>query len=280
MPTLTQKPKKNAAAGKMKSVSSPDAAQRSVLNLRFEPDIPPNDTDRSFPYSLFIPLHYEPNYAYPLLIWLHPCGENERQLMKIMPQVSLRNYVAAAPQGILLDKPVRQSAGERTVSAMLHRQKPHYGWSDAAAAVDETEQKVFDSITLAKERCNIAERRTFLAGSGSGGTAALRLAMMYPERFAGAASFGGAVPQDIRLSKLWQTSQPLNVLLGIGLELDAAGQSIEILHTAGAALEIAEFPNVNTLTAEMLQSLNRWMMNIVVNGTAENTKPVKLPEYL
>src|ERR1700676_406196 len=51
------------------------------------------------PYALFGPLHYEANYAYPLLVWLHGPGDSEGQLKRIMPQISLRNYVAVAPRG-------------------------------------------------------------------------------------------------------------------------------------------------------------------------------------
>ena len=51
-------------------------------------------------YALFAPLHYESGYAYPLIVWLHGRGNDERQLLRIMPQVSMRNYVAVAPRGL------------------------------------------------------------------------------------------------------------------------------------------------------------------------------------
>ena len=47
----------------------------------------------------FAPLHYEPNYSYPLIVWLHGPHNNELELKQIMPLVSMRNYVAAAPRG-------------------------------------------------------------------------------------------------------------------------------------------------------------------------------------
>ena len=30
--------------------------------------------------ALFAPMHYEPGYAYPLIVWLHGPGGDERQL--------------------------------------------------------------------------------------------------------------------------------------------------------------------------------------------------------
>ena len=53
------------------------------------------------PRAVFAPLHYTPKYDYPLIVWLHGPGGDQRQLLRIMPVVSLRNYIAVAPQGIL-----------------------------------------------------------------------------------------------------------------------------------------------------------------------------------
>lgn len=63
-----------------------------------EPDPAPRVSGRG-PYSLFGPLHYEANYAYPLIVWLHGPGDDEHQLRRIMPAISLRNYVAVARNG-------------------------------------------------------------------------------------------------------------------------------------------------------------------------------------
>ena len=54
----------------------------------------------STPHALFVPMHYEPNYAYPLLVWLHGPGDDERQLQRVMPLISLRNYMAVGPRGV------------------------------------------------------------------------------------------------------------------------------------------------------------------------------------
>ena len=50
-------------------------------------------------HAVFAPLHYEPNYAYPLIVWLHGGGDTEQQLRRVMPFISLRNYVAVAHAG-------------------------------------------------------------------------------------------------------------------------------------------------------------------------------------
>src|SRR3954449_13229207 len=50
-------------------------------------------------YATFAPIHYEKRYAYPLLVWLHGDAGSERELRQVIPQVSMRNYVAVAPRG-------------------------------------------------------------------------------------------------------------------------------------------------------------------------------------
>jgi hypothetical protein len=52
-------------------------------------------------YALFAPLHYEPNYAYPLIVWLHGAGGSEHELAERMPHVSPRNYLGLALRGPL-----------------------------------------------------------------------------------------------------------------------------------------------------------------------------------
>ena len=48
---------------------------------------------------MFGPLHYEAGYAYPLIVWLHGWGDDETQLKRVMPLVSMQNFVAVAPRG-------------------------------------------------------------------------------------------------------------------------------------------------------------------------------------
>ena len=38
------------------------------------------------PHATFAPMHYEPGYAYPLVIWLHGALGDERQVRQVMPQ--------------------------------------------------------------------------------------------------------------------------------------------------------------------------------------------------
>ena len=234
------------------------------LELDFVRASLPAKTRLTHPHILFSPMHYEPKYAYPLLVWLHGTGGDERQLMRIMPVISMRNYVAVAPRGLLIDQPVCPPTFDLSVSAILQRPKEQYDWILSADNLTAIEQRIFDCITVAQERCNIASHRVFIAGFGSGGTAALRLATLYPECFAGAAAFGGEIPPGNRIFPSWQMTQPLSVFLGVDENApDRACRMMELFHTAGLTANVREYPDTNSLTQTMLQDLNRWMMQVV-----------------
>ena len=64
----------------------------------------------SFADALFVPESYEPNYAYPLIIWLTDSATRQYELCRIMPQISTRNYF-----GVSL--PAWESAAEEVLSA-------------------------------------------------------------------------------------------------------------------------------------------------------------------
>ncbi|MCI0491652.1 MAG: dienelactone hydrolase family protein, partial [Planctomycetes bacterium] len=123
-------------------------------------------------------MHYEPGYAYPLVVWLHGTPGNEHQLLKVMPLVSMRNYVAIAPRA----------------TAEESRNRNAYHWRQTQAEFEESETRIFDCIAIAKRRFNIHGERVFLAGYGAGGTMAVRIAWSNPDRFAGVASLGGSLP--------------------------------------------------------------------------------------
>jgi phospholipase/carboxylesterase len=228
-----------------------------------------NTTSQSHPHVLFSPIHYESGYAYPLLVWLHGSGSDERQVMRVMPGISMRNYVAVAPRGLTTSsKPPNPTTNFDVYSILCTHTKESYDWLDTAdEKLAEVEQRVFDCIAVAKERCNIASDRIFLAGFGNGGTMALRLSLRYPEHFAGAASLDGAFPKDEHILRRWEDTRSLSVFLAVGqsgtdISAESVCQVLELLHTAGIAIKFREYSS-NGLTPTMLQDLNRWIMDIV-----------------
>src|SRR3954469_6387465 len=52
-----------------------------------------------WPVRTFLPTGYEPNYPYPLLVFLHGHGGNEEQVLRLAPRLSRRNYIAIGLRG-------------------------------------------------------------------------------------------------------------------------------------------------------------------------------------
>ncbi|MCL2348313.1 MAG: hypothetical protein FWC50_08635 [Planctomycetaceae bacterium] len=252
----------------------------------FELSLATHDTTHETPHTLFAPMHYEPGYAYPLIVWLHGNGTaGERQLMKIMPIISMRNYVAVAPQGICSEEtsPVVLPRCETVRSSVLaqnrsftldnafnknrspEKKQSQYHWPDSETGFNIAQQRVFDGIRIAAEKCNIAKHRIFLAGFGDGGTMAFRVAMQFPKYFAGVASLCGPFPQGkLPLCRL-QTVRSMPCLMSVGRDSNTfsptdAAKQMSLFHTAGMSVTVRQYPCRQELSTQMLEDVNRWIM--------------------
>src|SRR5438105_786778 len=56
-------------------------------------------TPRVWPVRTFLPYGYEPNYPYPLLVFLHGNGGSEEQILRLAPRLSRRNYICIGLRG-------------------------------------------------------------------------------------------------------------------------------------------------------------------------------------
>ncbi|MEX0936780.1 MAG: hypothetical protein WDZ59_02890 [Pirellulales bacterium] len=200
--------------------------------------------------AYFAPLHYESNYAYPLLVWLPGASDDERQLSRIMPHVSMRNFVAVAPR--------------RTRSASSQK----LAVSESLEVLQVAERQVFEAIELAQRRFRVSPQRIFLAGMAEGGSAALRVGLMNPQRFAGAASLGGPFPDGNRPLRLLDEARSLPLLLATGRASQRYDETrvchdLRLLHTAGMSVTLRQYTCGDHLTTQMLADLNRWMMGVI-----------------
>ena len=208
------------------------------------------------PRALFTPLHYEADYAYPLLVWLHGAGMDENQLLRIMPMVSMRNYVAVAPHGLLTTD----------VEA---------AWPQTRDGIYRSEQRVFDAVDAVRERFNVADDRVFLAGMDTGGTMAFRIAMNYPDRFAGVLSICGAFPSDHQPLCRLDKARHLPVFLAVGRDSPKfspvqACKNLKLFHSAGMSVSLRQYPCGHQLTPNMLADVDRWIMEQVApSGSAD-----------
>lgn len=203
------------------------------------------DADLS-PCEIFLPTGFEPNYAYPAVIWLHGSGSSERELTTAMPLISDRNFVGAAPRGT-----VERGRG--------------YAWG-SPADVYQTLDRVLDAVERLEEECQVAPDRIFLAGAFEAGELALRVALAAPERFAGAAALLGRFPRSGAPLGRWLEARELPLFIARCEDSarydDAAfSDDLRLLHAAGMKLQVAHFPEGDDLATPMFSELNAWMMS-------------------
>ena len=215
-------------------------------------------------YSLFAPLHYEPNYAYPLVIWLHGPGDDERQLLRVMPLVSMRNYVSIGPRG------PRPMTG----------QTPGYHFGNDLDS-NAAEQAIFDCLEVATEKFHIAQHRIFLAGFQSGGTMAFRVGLQHPRRFAGVLSLGGPFPLgNSPLAYLEEArSLPLFITQGRGstsYPVEQACDELRLFHSAGMHVTLRQYPCGDELNTQMLHDMNVWLMEQITGVGAASEEDISL----
>jgi phospholipase/carboxylesterase len=200
-------------------------------------------------HCLFSPIHYEPGYAYPLLIWLHGPDSSELELRQVMPLVSVRNYVGVAPRGTS-----RTSKARRL-----------YSWQQTPSDIADACQRVRDCIDVARESFNIHDDRVFVAGYGAGGTMALRVGMENPDLFAGAISLGGQVPRGGNAFHRINEARHLPLMLSASTNQDTYTNEqvmadVRLLHSGGFPLSLMLYPDGTCLTDNMFTDIDIWLM--------------------
>lgn len=257
----------------------PSEIVNSSISAEPEQLIANEQSKDSFPHLVFAPIHYEAGYSYPLIVWLHGSGSDEKQLFRIMPRLSLRNYIAVAPRGLTSNESgVMRPLKEYPSGNSVRRLYSTYDWPDNECAYEKIEDRVFGSIERAVHKYNINEHKIVIAGFDVGGTMALRLAAMYPERFAGAVSLCGAFPEENTPLANWKTLRNFPILMSVGcqsriLDSQKVIRQLKLFHAAGMLVSVRQYNVGQELTPQILSDVNNWVMGNIV--CAEQTRLIR-----
>jgi phospholipase/carboxylesterase len=203
-------------------------------------------------HCIFTPLHYERNYAYPLVVWLHGPDDDERQVTQVIPLVSSRNYVGVGPRGTL--------PGDLADS---------YRWAQDASHIVLAEQRVLSAVAAARRWLNINPSRIYLAGYGCGGTMAFRIALNAPRRFAGVLSVGGPFPTTLRPLAQVHAARGLPIFLATGRDSLTYPEAevcdhLRLFHAAGMSVCLRQYSCGDDLLTNMLSDMDRWIMEQLI----------------
>jgi phospholipase/carboxylesterase len=211
------------------------------------------------PQTFHLPLNYEPNYRYPLIVWLHSDGFNENQVDHVMPHISTRNYIATGIRGT------------RAMDSVGHK----FQWHDSPAAIDAAFEKVLCGIDEVADRYSIHDQRVVLAGYRSGGTMAMRLALRAPERFAGVVSMGGPIPTGGRaygdLDKIRERQLPMMwqwAIEAMDYSPENLNSDIRQAQMLQAKVDVHQYADDDEMNTIALSDVNHWIMKRVVAGQA------------
>ena len=219
---------------------------------------PIEDESFSDERAIFLPLHYEKNYAYPLIIWLHDNGSDQNYLPDVMFDISIRNYLAVAPRGPEND----WDSG--------------YCWPQTTDCVYRSMCSIQAAMDEVRSRFNIDSQRIYIGGTGGGGTMAFRLACMQPELFAGIISLNGPFPEEQAPLSQYRACRELPVFWAHSRKSESFAEAdlcaqLRLLHIAGFSVTLRQYPCGDELTAQMFNDINVWIMD-AINGTDELTQ--------
>src|SRR5262249_10780263 len=127
----------------------------------------------------FLPTGYEPNYPYPLLVFLHGHGGSAEQVLRLAPRLSRRNYVCIALRG-----PRRLPRPDGRCG---------FSWGPAGREDPLVEEYVFRAVEQTRRYYHVHSERIYLAGFREGAAVAYRLGLLFPERLAGVISLNGTL---------------------------------------------------------------------------------------
>ncbi len=234
--------------------------------------------------ATFVPQRYEPNYAYPLLVLFHQRGGDEDQMMRSMPGMSWRNYVGVSLRGpdelhkrgrvvghswgpdfARADRLVTPSRAVPDVEAVRRRLN-----DEACDPVDMLEDHIFTSIRRTMRALHVHSEKIFLVGSGEGAAVAYRLALTYPEKFAGVVAINGWLPGGFRPLARLNDCRDLKILIVHGewngrAPVEQARRDVSVLRAGGLQVAFQAYPCGHRHTSPMLADVDTWLMNQCTN---------------
>jgi len=166
-----------------------------------------------------------------------------------MPLISTRNHVGIAPRG----------------TRHCEAQGDKFSWGTSANEIADASDRVEECVEIAEALYNIHTERIFVAGYSTGGTMAHRLALQFPERFAGAISLGGRVPRGAHLLKNINRARKMPLMLAVSPDdgrygTEAVMDDLRFVHSVGLPLALRLYPEGDDLTTTMFSDLNCWVM--------------------
>ncbi|MBM79476.1 MAG: hypothetical protein CMJ78_02635 [Planctomycetaceae bacterium] len=221
---------------------------------RCSPYSPAGEVELSGDLTVFLPENYEPNYAYPLVVWMTDSQRDTRRLMDMMPKISKQNYL-----GITVESKIEQSS---SVDA---------SWANAATLAGPLQETLLERVRQVRSEYHVHSERIYLAGFEAGGTLAIQMLLHRPDWYGGAIAFAPEFPSNNKVLANFQQLQRKRLM--IGMSAQHRSQSIaetvdagRILYSAGMEVATRIYDSLDEAPQNMMSDLNHWLMDCIVES--------------
>jgi phospholipase/carboxylesterase len=211
------------------------------------------------PICTYLPAQYETRYAYPLVVLFHPENCNEETAISYAPRISDRNMIAVSMRG---PKVLTNNVNSSLTCS----------WD--GQSVDDLEEDIVRTVEHTRRNFHIHSERIYFVGLGDGGRAAYRAAFRLSNRIAGLAVLNSPFPTAEAGKPLFRLhdARKLRMLIGHGTQnlscpIAQAERAFRLAYAAGSNVKMAQYSTNKTITDEMLQDVNRW---VIGNLNSEN----------
>lgn len=207
--------------------------------------------ESDWPVSIYVPAHYEENYAYPLVVWFHDSGCHEGQVEPVIGAISRQNYCGLGIQGNL--------ALNDGVS---------FGWNTELLEYGTIPLRDLLGVTIRRLRqaFHIHSERIFLAGSGAGADVALNQLSLMPDWYAGAVLFSPDCQQSVveglaacsmsNKSLLWTVSRTAS-----SEHLAHNVEAVQLIRLAGAEPDVRVTDSVLDPESSDVRFVDHWLLS-------------------
>jgi len=207
------------------------------------------------PNSVYLPLPYEPKYAYPLIVWLQPTGCRLPPLHQVMSVLSERNYLGTISRlALSISDPVA-AASRGLVPPNLSRPKGTIPWNWL--------QEVRRDVLNARRKFHIHSERIYLAGIGPGATAAIQVLLSKPEWFAGAIAVDPTINVDQISLTQFRGLADKRLFISSKSQKPELTEVGELCHAAGMDVTRKVYRTSQSLHRRVLLDADSWIMSSI-----------------
>ena len=211
---------------------------------------------------LQVPLHYERDYCYPLVVWLSPKAKKRREVTEFAKNLSLRNYVITAP--FLTPNLIRSS--HSSVASM------------------EFATSINGSIRHAMQKMRIHPQRIFLVAEQDLLPAILNSTQLIHDEISGIASplHSSQLPNPpcSSLTGLHSVPPLFFCISDLGShQKHRIEQPWRLFHSLGHKVRFKTIAPGHGFQHSALRNIDRWIMEAVTGQPALDPEDLAEPEF-